>query len=201
MTTADITINVADIPDAVTARYLDALSHQEPEAPKVDAPIERERAFVFRTRAGTTENPILRIPGMTNDQETDDKNAKKWERVYARKHGDNAAHYEDLRERVGGRRIKFRRIGPGKGAYYQTDDPVIAEFIRDVIKSGRVNGLYEDYATSAPLRSRFTDQTFPNTEAGRIELARYDQAIERAAEDKAKTKPKSKATGGKAGTA
>lgn len=181
MTTADITINVADIPDAVTARYLDALSHQEPEAPKVDAPIERERAFVFRTRAGTTENPIIRIPGITTKQAIDEKLASKWERIYQRKHGDNAEYYAELEAEVGSKFIRFRRIGKGLGASYQTNSPIVADFLRGVIARGRINGLYEDYATSAPLRSRFTDQTFPNTEAGRIELARYDQAIERAA--------------------
>lgn len=193
--TKDIDISVTDIPDAVTAQYLNDLANMEPIKPKVEAKVDRERAFVFRTRAGTTENPIIRIPGITNSQALDEKLATKWERIYARKHGDLAAAYEDLRERVGGRRIKFHRIGPGKGAYFQTDDPVVAEFIRGVIAKNTVGGLYEDYATSAPIRSRFTDQTFPNSEQGRIDLARYDQAIEKAAKQQAATEspaPKAK---------
>lgn len=196
MSTSDIEIGLAEFKDPVAAQYMSDLANTDPILPKPEAVIERERAYVFRTRAGTTENPMIRIPGITFEQESDEKHGERWAKVYRRKHGDMAEFFEDVRDRVGDRWIMFNRIGPGKGAFFQTDDPVVAEFMRGIVKAGTVIGLYEDYAQSAPIRSRYTDQTFPNTEQGRNDLARYDLAIEQAAETKrkAEAKPSKSAT-------
>lgn len=175
-----ISHDVASIPDDVAARFLSDMAHAEPERPRVEAALERERAYVFRTRAGTNENPRIVIPGPSMKEEMDEKLAPRLARVYARKYGaDQMARYEDLRERVGSHRIKFQRIGPGKGAHYQTNDVVVANFIREQIAKGTIQGLYEDYQASSSLRSQYTNQLFPNTEAGRIELAQYDLNVER----------------------
>lgn len=192
--TKDIDISLTDIPDAVTAQYLSDLMNQEPERPIPEVPVEREKAFVFRTRAHTTDNPVIRIPGITTKQSIDEKLGTKWEKVYQRKHGDKAEYYEELADAVGSKFIRFTRIGPGKGAVYQTDQPIVADYLRGVIAKKMVAGLYEDYSQSAPLRSRFSDQTFPNTEQGREELARYDLAIEKAVDDRAKQSSTSKAS-------
>lgn len=191
----NVKIEIADIPDAVTAQYLSDLSNQEPERVVPDVPVVREHAYVFRTHARTTDNPVIRVPGITTKQAIDEKLGAKWERVYERKHGDKAEYYADLAEAVGSKFIRFSRIGPGKGAVYQTSSPVVADFLRGIIAKGTVPGLYEDYSVSAPLRSRFSDQTFPNTEQGRLDLAKHDLAIQEASEKAARTKksPRGKA--------
>ena len=182
MAVAEITHDVASIPDDVTARYLAELRAQEPEAPRLEVEIERTGAFVFRTRAGTSENPRITIPQITVKESLNEKLAPKIERIYQRKYGTNlVAYYDDLIERVGSHRIKFRRIGVGKGAVYQTNDPVVADFIRGFIGKGTIAGLYEDYQTSSQLRSKYTNKLFPNTEAGRVALGAYDLAIEQEA--------------------
>ena len=91
-----------------------------------------------------------------------------------------------MRDRIGSHRIRFRRIGLGQGCVYQTTDPVIADYIRSLIPTGQINGLYEDYQQSSPLRSKYTDKLFPNTEQGRIALGAYDLAIEREAIEREK---------------
>ena len=183
MAVAEITHDVASIPDDVTARYLAELRTQEPEAPRLEASIERTGAFVFRTRAGTTENPRITIPQITVKESLNEKLGPKIERIYQRKYGaEKVEYYDDLIERVGSHRIKFRRIGVGKGAVYQTNDPVVADFVRGFIGTGTIPGLYEDYQTSSQLRSKYTNKLFPNTEAGRIQLGAYDLAIEQEAD-------------------
>ena len=181
MAVAEITHDVASIPDDVTARYLAELRSQEPEAPRLEVEIERTGAFVFRTRAGTTENPRITIPQITVKESLNEKLAPKIERIYQRKYGEKVDYYDDLIERVGSHRIKFQRIGVGKGAVYQTNDPVVADFVRGFIGKGTIPGLYEDYQTSSQLRSKYTNKLFPNTEAGRIALGAYDLAIEQEA--------------------
>lgn len=180
-----VKIDVSEIPDSVTSQYMADLMSPQPVPFTPEAPIEREASYVFRTKARTTDNPVIRVPGITNKQEVDEKLAEKWRKVYARKHGDKADVYEALLDAVGSRFIRFNRLGPAKGAVYQTDSPIVADFLRGVIAKGGVPGLYEDFAKSAPLRSRFTEQTFPNTEDGREALAMYDMAFEKAQANRA----------------
>lgn len=185
MTVAEVTHDFEAIKDEVTAAHLRFLSEAQ-EKPVREASLQREAAYVFRTRAGTIENLRITLPTITHKDESDEKLGPKISKVYARKYGQQGIdYYEDLKDRINGRAIKFTRTGIGKGCHYQTSDPVVAEFLRNEILTGKYNGLYEDYTTSSPIRSRFTDQTFPNTEAGRIELAKYDQAIEKAAAQQA----------------
>lgn len=181
MPIAEITHDFAAIQDAVTARYAADLANMEPETVPVEAEVERSATYLFRTRARTTGVFRIAIPGMSAKEQMDEKLAPQLRKVYERKYGKaGLKRFETLRDAVGGPVIAFTPIGPGKGCQYQTDDPDVAAFIREQIPANANLGLYEDYAASSKLRSRWDDTLFPNTEAGRIALARYDQAIEQA---------------------
>jgi hypothetical protein len=183
MPIAEITHDIASIQDDVTARYFADLAQAEPERDRTEATINRTGRYMFRTRAGTTEQVSIFLPTITNDQLLDDKLSKVWQQRYERKYGAAGVDaYEALKTEIGSHRIKFTRIHPGqmKGCYWGTDSEMAADFLRVIIKGGKIDGLYEDFKDSAKLRSRYTETLFENTETGRKQLADHDLAIERA---------------------
>ena len=183
MSIAEISHDIASIQDDVTSKYFADLARAEPEKNRTEAAINRTGRYMFRTRAGTSEQVSIFLPTITAKQILDDKFGKVWKARYERKYGAGGVDaYEKLKEEVGSHRIRFTRIHPGqmKGCYFGTDSEMVADFIRAVMKSGKIDGLYEDFKDSAKLRSRYTETLFENTETGRKQLADHDLAIERA---------------------
>lgn len=173
-----ITHDIGSISDDVTAQFFrDQLDLAEnPVKQKQEAEISRHGRFIFRTKAGTTEQTSIFLPVITQKQMVDDKFAKAWALRYERKYGKGGVEaYEELRAIVG-HRIKFTRIDPARhmGCQYQTNNDMVADFLRMVVASGEIPGLYEDFALSAKIRSQYDDTLFENSEKGRAELAIHD---------------------------
>lgn len=145
------------------------------------------KKFTFRTRQNTVRQVRLRIPGLPESvrNRTDFGNSKNYgaefERIYQKRYDkEKLAKFEALQDAVGGDLyIEFTPIPQRHECFYETDNDLIADFIRDYIVKNPGCHIYEDRGIQY-IRSRWTDQLFPDTEVGRADLYAHDLAYERA---------------------
>lgn len=172
--------DIQQINDFVADAFIRDLANPQPVPVIAPAELPRTQKFMFRTRPGTTRNAQIRIPVLSNQARfgTDEARVRQNIKAYERRTTpEQRAEYEDLVARIGGLYIKFTPVPRKQECYYETDDPVVAGFLREHVKKQTVKGLYEDFGTRH-LRSLYTDAIFPNTETGRAALAAHDLAIE-----------------------
>lgn len=176
--THSTTDEVVAINDELSNLYITQLATADPETPLAPKAISTSKRFIFRTKPRTVRQMSIHIPGVPmipvgkySDKE-DYRNhyTKRFEKKYTE---EQRASYERIREKVGRGFITFTPVAKAHECYYETDDPEIAEFIRDYIRSSNDPYVYES-VENMPLRSLYTDATFPNTEAGRRQLYEHD---------------------------
>jgi hypothetical protein len=78
-----------------------------------------------------------------------------------------------VREKVGGFFIEFTHLPRKQECVFQTDDDEVAQFVRDTVKASGNPYVYES-VEAMPLRSLYTEKTFPNTPDGQAALYAHD---------------------------
>lgn len=164
-------------------------ARKNPEKALEAVELHSTKKFVFRTKPNTIRNLELRIPGLPESERNKEEVGTRkhygaeFARIYARKYSqDDLDAYEELTNRVGSPYISFTVVPQRHECYYETDDEMVADFIRNVIASGRQPYLYEDRGIQY-IRSRYTDAIFPDTPDGKQQLYVHDLAYERAVRD------------------
>ncbi len=162
---------------------------ENPEAALELVDLHSSKKFVFRTRPNTVRQLQIRIPGLPESERNKEevgtrKNyGAEFEKIYKRRHTeDEAAHYDELVNRVGDMYITFTTIPQRHECFYETDDVLIADFLRDRIASGKQPYLFEDRGVQY-VRSRYTEALFADNEKGQQERYLHDTAYERAIKD------------------
>lgn len=165
----------------------EALKNPEKALEMVD--LHSSKKFVFRTRPNTVRQLQIRIPGLPESERNKEevgtrKNyGAEFEKIYKRRHtAEQADYYEELVNRVGDMYITFTTIPQRHECFYETDDEMVADFIRDRIMSGKQPYLFEDRGVQY-VRSRYTEALFADNEEGRQQRYIHDTAYERAIKD------------------
>lgn len=155
--------------------------------PERVAAVSASRKYLFRTRPGTVRKLKIRIPMLPDSvRNIDDPTrgrrnygqefAEKYAKMYSAEQRDVFA---ELVDRIGDVYIEFTEVARKHQCFYETDDPMIADFIRSVIAGGKVPHLYEDTGGQW-VRSRYTEDLFPQTPDGLHQLYIHDLAYEKA---------------------
>ena len=175
---------VAAVNDALAQTYLTQMQDAEPEKPLAPKAIRTEKRFIFRTKPRTVRQMSIHIPGVplipVNKYADKPDYREHYVRRYTSKYSPEEQElFERIREKVGRPYITFTPVAKAHECYYETDDPEIAQFIRDWVKKTKDPYVYES-TENMPLRSLYTDKTFPNTEDGRRRLYEHDLAYQQA---------------------
>lgn len=157
--------------------------------PPVD--LNLPQRFIFRTQPGTVRQVVHDIPQppMAGLDEKKDKFLRReWERRMLRQFRDPKnpnekdaeivkraeAHYAAVIEHndpPGEAKIRFSRVSKRNECYFSTDDPVLAAYLRDLVKRGvgEFQHVYEQNGRARIVVGPETAQvkSFPNTDSGR----------------------------------
>ena len=182
VSTVSSTDEVISVNDDLAQIYLSQMEAAEPEqqlAPKV---IRSNKRFIFRTRPRTVRQMSIHIPGVplipVNKYSGNDEYRQHYIKRYTGKYTDEERErFERIRDKVGHPYITFTPVAKAHECYYETDDAEVAQFIREWMKKEKDPYVYES-TENMPLRSLYTDATFPNTEEGRRTLYEYDLAYQ-----------------------
>lgn len=169
---------IVAINDELANLYITQIQNAEPEKPLAPKSINTSKRFIFRTKPRTVRQMSIHIPGVplipvgkySDREEYRNHYAKRYEKKYTE---EQRQMYERIREKVGRSFITFTPVAKAHECYYETDDPEIAQFIREYIHNQKDPYVYES-VENMPLRSLYTDATFPNTEEGRRQLYEHD---------------------------
>jgi hypothetical protein len=176
--TVSSTSEVTEINDELAQIYLSQLDSAEPEQQLAPKAITSNKRFIFRTRPRTVRQMSINIPGVPLIPVNKYSGKEEYRDHYVRRY--NARYTEEertlfdrVRDKVGHPYIVFTPVAKAHECFYETDDPEVAEFIREWVKREKDPYVYES-TENMPLRSLYTDATFPNTEAGRRALYEHD---------------------------
>ena len=103
-----------------------------------------QRKFYFRSDHGWRK-PSIRIPGVPPGDFTE-KQESGLRRVYEKKYTEaERQRHEMVRlENNGSLTIQFQPIPNRFESYFETDSEILADYLRDEIKAGRLTWAYED---------------------------------------------------------
>lgn len=144
------------------------------ETPRELAPAALETAgmgrFVFRSEPGKRQL-LIRIPVPTPlaDEKKDAYFRARWAKKVPKPERDRLERVVDI---VGNYHIRFVPIARHFECVYATDSPEVADFLLDVLEKKPGAGFYLDAGTIT-LKCEFCAERFPNTEAGRRQLATH----------------------------
>lgn len=188
------TINPFSINDPVVNMLREQIAEAalKPEPERAPFSLRRTQAYLWRSKPGTLRKAKIKIPGIPASVATIDTfhgikeirdYGAKFQKIFDRKHTPELrAMFEAAREANGGQDyISFTELSQTFECYYETDSEAIATFMRWYLDSHPKVGqyIYEDLGIQM-LKSRYTTDEFPNTEAGRQRLFAHDRAFEKA---------------------
>lgn len=167
---------ITEINDDLAQIYLSQMESAEPETQLAPKPINSNKRFIFRTKPRTVRQMSIHIPGVplipVNKYSDKDEYRDHYIRRYNARYTEEERNlFQRVRDKVGKPYLVFTPVAKAHECFYETDDPEIAEFIRSWAKGDPY--VYES-TENMPLRSMYTDDTFPNTEAGRRALYEHD---------------------------
>jgi hypothetical protein len=168
------------INDELAQTYATQIENAEPEQPLAPKNIKTNKKFIFRTRPRTVRQMSIHIPGVplipVNKYSGNDMYRDHYTRRYEQRYTEEERSlFSRLRDKIGRSYLTFTPVAKAHECYYETDDAEVAQFIRNWIKTNNDPYVYES-TENMPLRSLYTDATFPNTEAGRRALYEHDLA-------------------------
>jgi hypothetical protein len=107
-----------------------------------------EARYLFRTDPGH-RNYAHRIPGVPRMRNKDhyEYSVKEHEHKHS---PERRAYFEDLARRAGGLWLKFTVVARKQECYFETDDEVLAGFVRAEMAAGKMPNVYEDAVDVAP---------------------------------------------------
>jgi hypothetical protein len=169
---------LAQVNDAQSQLYREQLANQEPEVTQAPGMVDRKAKYVFRTKPGTVRSQRIRIPGVPavpvgrylDKPEYRDHLRARYEGRYP---ASERELHDRVREKVGGFFIEFTHLPRKQECVFQTDDDEVAQFVRDTVKASGNPYVYES-VEAMPLRSLYTEKTFPNTPDGQAALYAHD---------------------------
>lgn len=175
---------ITAVNDNLAQTYLSQLDSAEPEKQLAPKPIRTAAKYVFRTKPRTVRQLSIHIPGVPLIPVHKYSDKPEYREHYLKRYTDKysteeRAFFESVREKVGHAYVTFTPVAKAHECYYETNDPVIAQFIREWIRREKNPYVYES-TENMPLRSLYTDATFPNTEEGRRKLYEHDLAYQQA---------------------
>lgn len=184
----------------VTAATIDEVRQQRrtleanPELQILPVDLGLKERYIFRTRPGTVRMVTHDIPQppMAGLEEKRDKFIRReWERRMVRTFKDPnrkesneqiiaraERFFADVTDHNGGdSKIRFNRVSRKNECFFSTNDPVLADYVRDLVKRrvGEFEYVYEENGLSRIVVGPDTDlmKSFPNTASGKTSAFAY----------------------------